>query len=114
MQSNRGSLRDIAYETLDGQVSLRGQKLSFERLTLSAFDGSIAGAEFWYPKVLNKHAIGTRDFDMDNLDAVKERMVEVTAAIRAEQFEPKPGPQCATCQVELVCPARAAGGEAFP
>jgi hypothetical protein len=37
-------LRDIAYRTLDGRASLRGQKLSFERLTLSAFDGSIAGA----------------------------------------------------------------------
>ncbi len=75
--------------------------------------GSIAGAEFWYPKVLNKQAIGTRDFNMDNLGAVEERMVEITAAIRGEQFEPTPGPQCATCQVELVCPARAAGGEAF-
>jgi superfamily I DNA/RNA helicase/CRISPR/Cas system-associated exonuclease Cas4 (RecB family) len=75
--------------------------------------GTIAGAEFWYPKVLNKQAIGTRDFDMDSLDAVKERMVEVTSAIRAERFEPTPGPQCASCHVELVCPARAAGGEAF-
>jgi CRISPR/Cas system-associated exonuclease Cas4 (RecB family) len=75
--------------------------------------GSVVGAEFWYPKVLKKHAIGTRRFDMDNLEAVKERMVDVTSAIRAERFEPTPGPQCASCHVELVCPARIAGGEAF-
>jgi superfamily I DNA/RNA helicase/CRISPR/Cas system-associated exonuclease Cas4 (RecB family) len=75
--------------------------------------GTIAGAEFWYPKVLNKQAIGTRDFDMDNLGTVKARMVEITSAIRAEQFEPTPGPQCTSCHVELVCPARAAGAEPF-
>jgi superfamily I DNA/RNA helicase/RecB family exonuclease len=75
--------------------------------------GTVAGAEFWYPKVVNKHAIGTRDFDMANLEAVKERMVGVTAAIRAEHFEPTPGPQCSSCQVALVCPARATGEEAF-
>jgi uncharacterized protein involved in outer membrane biogenesis len=44
VKSNSGSLRDIDYRTLDGQVSLRGQKLSFDRLTLSAFDGTIVGA----------------------------------------------------------------------
>jgi hypothetical protein len=43
-RSTGGSLRDIAYRTLDGQASLRNQKLTIERLTLSAFDGSIAGA----------------------------------------------------------------------
>jgi RecB family exonuclease len=75
--------------------------------------GTIAGAQFWYPKVLKKQAIGTRDFDMENLATVKARMVEVTSSIRAERFEPTPGPQCASCHVELVCPARAAGGEAF-
>ena len=42
-QSTGGSLRDIAYRTLDGQASIRNQKLTIERLTLSAFDGSIAG-----------------------------------------------------------------------
>ena len=75
--------------------------------------GTVTGAEFWYPKVLTKQAIATRDFDMDNLGGVKKRMGEITAAIRAERFEPAPGPQCSSCHVELICPARAAGGEAF-
>jgi uncharacterized protein involved in outer membrane biogenesis len=44
VRSNRGSLRDIAYQNLNGQVLLRGQKVRFEQLTLSAFDGSIVGA----------------------------------------------------------------------
>ncbi len=43
LRSTAGSLRDIAYQKLDGVASLRNQKLSFEQLTLSAFDGSIAG-----------------------------------------------------------------------
>jgi uncharacterized protein involved in outer membrane biogenesis len=43
-QSSGGSLRDVAYRTLNGKASLRNQKLTLERLTLSAFDGSIDGA----------------------------------------------------------------------
>lgn len=75
--------------------------------------GEVSGAEFWYPKITNKNSIGTRAFDLANLDLVREQMVEVTNAIRAEQFTPTPGPQCQSCPVELVCPARLAGEEAF-
>jgi len=75
--------------------------------------GDVVGAEFWYPKITNKNSIGTRAFDMANIATVREHMVEVTSAIRAEQFAPTPGPQCKSCPVELVCPARRAGEEAF-
>lgn len=78
-----------------------------------ATEGDIVGAEFWYPKVLKKHAIATRHFDMENLDTVRDTMIEITSRIRAEDFRPTPGPQCSTCRVELVCPARSAGKEAF-
>ncbi len=43
LRSTSGSLCDVAYRTLDARASLRDQKLTFERLTLSAFDGSITG-----------------------------------------------------------------------
>lgn len=75
--------------------------------------GDVVGAEFWYPKTLNKNSIATRAFAMENLDTVREQMIAITSAIRAEQFDPTPGPQCSTCHVELVCPARPAGEEAF-
>jgi len=44
VQSKSGSLRDVAYRTLDARTSLRGSKLVFDALTLSAFDGRISGA----------------------------------------------------------------------
>ncbi len=44
LRSTGGNLRDVAYRTLEARASLRDQKLTFERLTLSAFDGSITGA----------------------------------------------------------------------
>lgn len=75
--------------------------------------GEVVGAEFWYPKVTNRNSIGTRSFDMTNLDLVKEQMIDVTNAIHAEQFSPTPGPQCDSCAIEIVCPARPAGREAF-
>jgi superfamily I DNA/RNA helicase/CRISPR/Cas system-associated exonuclease Cas4 (RecB family) len=75
--------------------------------------GAIRGAEFWYPKLVNAKSIGTRDFDMDNIEDVRLKLIEITSAIQAEQFEPTPGPQCETCHLELVCPARTPGRDAF-
>lgn len=75
--------------------------------------GTVTAAEFWYPKVANLHAIGIREFDMDNLDPVRDKLIDITSSIKAERFEPSPGPQCESCHIELVCPARAAGAEAF-
>ncbi len=80
--------------------------------TISAH-GTVVGAEFWYPKKLNKNSLATRSFDMDNLDLVREKMISITDSIRSERFDPVPGPQCESCHVELVCPARAGGREAF-
>jgi superfamily I DNA/RNA helicase/RecB family exonuclease len=75
--------------------------------------GTVSAAEFWYPKITNARAIGIRQFDMDNLDTVRDKLIDITSAIRDEQFEPAPGPQCESCHLQLVCPARAAGAEAF-
>lgn len=75
--------------------------------------GDVTGAEFWYPKALKKSAITTRLFDMGNMETVKAQMVEITAGIKAERFEPLVNRKCDQCDVELVCPARAAGAEAF-
>lgn len=75
--------------------------------------GNVVGAEFWYTNVKLKNSIGVRPFEMANLDLVRDTMIEVTHAIRAETFDPTPGPQCTSCPVEFVCPARHAGEEAF-
>jgi superfamily I DNA/RNA helicase/RecB family exonuclease len=76
--------------------------------------GTFTGAEFWYPrKDPNKHSIVTRKFSMAALDEVHDTLEEITASIMAEDFPPVVGPQCDTCAVALVCPARDEGREAF-
>jgi superfamily I DNA/RNA helicase len=76
--------------------------------------GSFTGAEFWYPrKDPNKHAIVTRNFSMSSIDDVLDVLEEITTSIIAEDFPPVVGPQCDTCNVALVCPAREEGREAF-
>jgi superfamily I DNA/RNA helicase len=76
--------------------------------------GSFTGAEFWYPrKDPNKHAIVTRNFSMSSIDDVLDVLEEITTSIIAEDFPPVVGPQCDTCDVALVCPARQEGREAF-
>lgn len=76
-------------------------------------NGEVVGAAFWYPTRPLKHSIATREFDMANLGRVRDTMIEIATAIRNETFDPAPGTQCDTCDVELICPARAAGAEAF-
>jgi hypothetical protein len=44
IRSAAGSVRDIAYEKLMGETSLRGQKLTLKRLSVNAFDGNVVGA----------------------------------------------------------------------
>ena len=70
IRSTGGSLRDVAYRTLDAQASLRNQKLTFERLTLSAFDGSIAGAGSYDMAKPNEPAFAFRG-KVDGVDVSK-------------------------------------------
>ncbi|HXV37557.1 MAG TPA: AsmA-like C-terminal region-containing protein, partial [Myxococcota bacterium] len=44
LHSSAGSVRDIAYRTLDAEASFRDRKLRFDKLALLAFDGSITGS----------------------------------------------------------------------
>jgi uncharacterized protein involved in outer membrane biogenesis len=69
-QSTGGSLRDIAYRALDCKVSLRNQKLTIERLTLSAFDGSIAGAGSYDMARPDAPAFAFRG-NLDDIDVAK-------------------------------------------
>jgi RecB family exonuclease len=79
-----------------------------------AAHGDVTGASFWYPAANpNKHAIATRDFDMGNLDAVKDRLVDIAHAIAAEKFEPVVNASCDRCEFISVCPAQKEGREAF-
>lgn len=75
--------------------------------------GTVADAQFWYPAKPLKSSITTRSFDIDNLDDVEARLVEIGRAIRTEDFSPVPSSACQRCSVVGSCPAVAAGGEAF-
>jgi superfamily I DNA/RNA helicase/RecB family exonuclease len=120
----RGSeLHVIDYKTSTSAASVSDAKSSAQLgfYLLAAMDdtelaslGAFTGAEFWYPrKDPNKHSIVTRRFAMASLDEVHETLEEITMSIIAEDFPPIIGPQCDTCTVAFVCPARDEGREAF-
>jgi superfamily I DNA/RNA helicase/RecB family exonuclease len=76
--------------------------------------GRVAGASYWYPAAKpTKDAIAVRHFDMANLDAVRERLVEIARAIADEQFPAVPNNGCGRCPVASTCPAMHEGQEAF-
>ena len=67
-----------------------------------------AEAQLWYPL-----AGSVLDFDMANLDAVRDTLVEVSQSIVAEDWTPRVGKQCERCQFRGVCPAWPDGREAY-
>jgi superfamily I DNA/RNA helicase/RecB family exonuclease len=79
----------------------------------SAIDGEeVIGAEFWYPRTTAR-SITTPRFDMERMEEVREKMVELTRAIRSENWEPNVGRQCNRCAFKLSCPAWPEGRGAF-
>ncbi len=116
-----GGIRVVDYKT----GSLATQSEAAESIQLgyyalaAAQHGALAGhgpvteASFWFLKQRNKGGIATRDFDMGNLDMVKDAMRTVADGIRTESFVPKPGSHCRSCDAYSVCPAQSVGVEAF-
>ncbi len=77
-------------------------------------EGTMAGAEFWYPRMdPNKTSIVTRSLDPSKLRSVTAELEAITTSIATEGFDPVVGTHCDSCEVALVCPARAEGREAF-
>jgi RecB family exonuclease len=120
IESSGWSLRIVDYKTgnaakLDeAAVSIQ---LGYYLLAAASHElrsrGAIDGAEFWYPKQANKHTIATRSFDVEQLDAVRSRLVGIGASIASEDFPATVGDACRTCPVATSCPARPEGVGAF-
>ncbi|MBW3666464.1 MAG: PD-(D/E)XK nuclease family protein, partial [Actinobacteria bacterium] len=72
----------------------------------------VTASEMWFPRVKTK-SVSTRHLDMDRLDEVRAQMSQVTASIRAEDWEPTPGSHCSRCQFRGSCPAWPEGRGAF-
>jgi RecB family exonuclease len=77
-----------------------------------AAHGRPTAAEFWYP-LAKADAVDVRSFDLTNLGLVAERLAEISAAIRAEAFEPRVSSDCDRCAVRILCDAWPDGAEAF-
>jgi len=116
-----GRLRIVDYKTGSAaSIADAGMSLQLGYYILAArVAGDLAShdpveeASFWHPKQLARGAVVTRDFDVANLDDVRERLIDIAEAIRGESFEPKVGSYCRTCPVVTVCPAQPIGVEAF-
>ena len=75
--------------------------------------GPPRAAEMWFPLKEVARTLTTREFDMANLDAVRDRLAEVSLAIRAEDWTPTPHDRCDRCRVRQLCPAWPQGNEAY-
>jgi superfamily I DNA/RNA helicase/RecB family exonuclease len=123
IEAAAGNLTVVDYKTSKSAMTVQDAATSLQLgyYVLAAMSdpevaefGAVTGASFWYPSAPpRKDAISTRDFDMDNLEAVRDRLVEIARAIQAEDFEPKVNKNCDRCDFLSVCPAQKEGREAF-
>ncbi|MEX1287408.1 MAG: ATP-dependent DNA helicase, partial [Acidimicrobiia bacterium] len=116
-----GGLRIVDYKTTATAVSkaeaAASLQLGFYALAAGedpelAGAGGVSAAELWYPLARGNH-VATRCFDLDELDAVRDRLRGIAEAIRAERFPPSPGGGCERCAVRVLCDAWPEGREAF-
>jgi len=86
--------------------------LAAQRTPEVAARGNVIGAEFWYPMAKGKK-VSTREFAIENLSDVEDRLTAIGAGIKGENWEPTPGPHCDKCGLRPLCPAWAEGGAGF-
>ncbi len=115
-----GRLRVVDYKTSKTQVSKKEAASSLQLgfyLLAARQDPAITAhgepteAEFWYP--FSAHRQKWVPFETSRLGEVTGQMREVSQAIRAEDWTPRPGRACDRCAVKLVCPMWPDGREAF-
>ncbi len=118
-----GGLRIVDYKTT-GQVAKVDEaagslQLGFYVLAASQDPtvtdlGTIDGAELWYPAAPPlKRGFPTRRLDMDLVPLIRERLVEIARAVRAEEFPPIVSSRCRSCRVRLLCDEWPEGEDAF-
>lgn len=119
-QRSDGSLTIVDYKT---GTSLPTKKVAAESIQLGFYAlaasvdadmrkiGPVGGAESWHPAASARSWI--REFDMTNIEDLRERMIAISTSLAAEDWTPKPGAACERCPVRIVCPAQPQGREAF-
>jgi superfamily I DNA/RNA helicase/RecB family exonuclease len=69
-------------------------------------------SEMWFPRIRQK-TVPTRGLAMHLLPEVEEKLSEITASIRAEDWEPRVSKQCGRCSFKSSCPAWPEGKGAY-
>lgn len=114
-KTDRG-LRVVDYKTSTSAATKAEAAVSVQLgYYASAYRGDdepVTSAEFWYPRTRSK-SVTTPALDMSRLGEVQEKMVEVTRAIRSEDWAPRIGRHCDRCSFRLSCPAWPEGRGAF-
>jgi len=120
-QNPDGTLRLVDYKTGKNPPSQaeagKSLQLGFYYLAANADPtvsrlGSTTEAEFWFP-LKPTQRVTTRKFQPDREAEIRADLEQIAQAIRAEDWSPRPGPDCDRCEVRLVCPDWAEGQEAY-
>ncbi|MCY3651969.1 MAG: ATP-dependent DNA helicase [bacterium] len=120
-QNPDGTLRLVDYKTGKNPTSKveAGQslQLGFYYLAANADPtvsrlGTATEAEFWFP-LKTAQSLTIRKFQPDREAAIRAELKQIAQAIRAEDWSPRPGPDCDRCEVRMVCPDWPEGQEAF-
>jgi RecB family exonuclease len=117
VEADDGDIHIVDYKTSRSPMTRaeaeRSLQLAFYALAIEAdATGRVTAAELWYPAA-RRTAVPVLGLDLGRLDELRDRLEEVAAAIRAEDWTPTPGDHCERCRMRQLCPAWPEGAEAF-
>jgi superfamily I DNA/RNA helicase/RecB family exonuclease len=110
-------LRVIDYKTSSTAPSLEDSAESIQlafyaRAVAATHDEPVTASEMWYPRTKTK-SVATRAVALHKMDQIEETMSSITAAVAAEDWEPKVSASCTRCAFRRSCPAWPEGKGAF-
>jgi superfamily I DNA/RNA helicase/RecB family exonuclease len=117
LERTADGLKVIDYKTSKSPPTIEASKSSIQLAFYSAavarsLEEPVATAEMWFPRT-DARSITTRALDLDRLPDIETEMIEVTRAIRSEDWEPRVGDGCKNCGFRKSCPAWPEGQGAF-
>jgi superfamily I DNA/RNA helicase/RecB family exonuclease len=122
IEARDGRLAIVDYKTSKSATGIEEAKSSIQLgfyVLATREDDELEGAptadhaELWFPLAPLKTGITVRQFDIDQLPDITERMSAVASGISAEHWPPRPNDACPKCPVRSICPARPEGREAY-
>lgn len=116
VERNEEGTRIVDYKTgakaITQDEAAESIQLAFYALAVAESGDDVIASEMWFPRV-DSVKVTTRRLAMHSVDDLKDRLVDITHRIAAEDWTPRASRECGRCDFRQACPAWPEGKGAF-